>query len=644
MRKLRYFFALFLVPVVAIAQKKIPEFGKIDKADLQLKSCSFDPDAHAMRMFDVTEVDFELNNYGTRLETEQRVRIKIFDEKGFRHASVSIPYFSKKRSTRIKDLQGIIYNLDAAGNIVTTKLEKDDFFKEKADKNFGIITFTFPNLKPGSVVEFRFRKLEKDIIHVDPWIPQGVIPTEYASLTVTIPKESRIKDKISGADTLERTVERITKGLGSTRYTYFREKIPSFIPEPFMSSSKDNLMKVNFILIPASNFMLDMMTNSHAVWAFAGNMLLTSPGFGGQIRKTLPGSDALIDSAKKIEHTGQRIAFLFDAVKRRMPNKAEQSMSAGDIVEAWRDGDANTAEINLILLNLLRKANITAHPLLVSTRDNGRVDIKFPSIGQLNGMDVLAMDTQRVYILDASLKYQSSENYPMNILFRDAFLLEDGNLRWVAIDDEKPLLKQTMHIMAKVKGDGNLEGIAYARYFDYAKSYVLDSTTQEDEDDKFFDKSPQGLKINSVKREDADSLYKPLLTIIDFSFEPQQSNEFYFINPQLLSGKKDNPFISERRNTDVDMICNQELSFILQLELPDSFTVEHLPKSIIVRAPDSSFSFKRITTADQRGIYLSQMFEIKEPLFHRDNYPAVKEFFERAFALMTEEIVLKKKK
>ena len=88
----------------------------------------------------------------------------------------------------------------------------------------------------------------------------------------------------------------------------------------------------------------------------------------------------------------------------------------------------------------------------------------------------------------------------MNILFRDAFLLEDGNLRWVAIDDEKPLLKQSMHINAKVKADGNLEGIAYARYFDYAKSYVLDSTTKEDEEDKFFDKSPQGLKINSVKR------------------------------------------------------------------------------------------------------------------------------------------------
>ncbi|HEX2629524.1 MAG TPA: hypothetical protein VHM26_10935, partial [Chitinophagaceae bacterium] len=343
-------------------------------------------------------------------------------------------------------------------------------------------------------------------------------------------------------------------------------------------------------------------------------------------------------------NTSERIAFLYNAVKKRLPNKAEQTLYCGDLEEAWKEGDGNTAEINLILLNLLRKANVSAYPLLVSTRENGQVDMKFPSVGQLNGVDVLAMDTQRVYVLDASLKFQSSENYPMNILFRDAFLLEDGNYRWVSISDEKPLVKQSMHIVARLKEDGQLEGTAYAKFYDYAKSFVLDSTTKEDDEDKFFDKMPQGLTIKSTKSEDADSIFKPLSQTIDFSFEPQQSNEFYFINPLLLSGKKDNPFKSERRNTHIDMLCNQELSFSLQLELPSSFAVENLPKSIIVRAPDSSFYFKRMASTSNDMVFLQQVFEIKTPIFHRDDYPGIKEFFERAFALMQEEIVFKKKK
>jgi hypothetical protein len=634
----------FLLPFLVAAQKSVPDFGKVDKADLQLKSCSFDPGAHAMRFFDVSEITFEVNSYGTRLETEHRVRIKIFDEKGFKHASIQIPYYSVKRSTKIKDLQGLVHNLDASGNIVTTKLEKDDFFKEKATKNIGLINFTFSNLKPGSVVEFRYRKIERDMIQVDPWVPQETIPTAYASLVMTVPGNVRVRDKITGADTLQRTTENIKKGAGSMRYTYFREDIPAFEPEPFMSSSKDNLLKAVFMLMPASSLAWEVLDGPEGRWRTVGTSLMISERFGGQIKKSIPGTESLIDSAKKINNTSERIAFLYNAVKKRLPNKAEQTLYCGDLEEAWKEGDGNTAEINLILLNLLRKANVSAYPLLVSTRENGQVDMKFPSVGQLNGVDVLAMDTQRVYVLDASLKFQSSENYPMNILFRDAFLLEDGNYRWVSISDEKPLVKQSMHIVARLKEDGQLEGTAYAKFYDYAKSFVLDSTTKEDDEDKFFDKMPQGLTIKSTKSEDADSIFKPLSQTIDFSFEPQQSNEFYFINPLLLSGKKDNPFKSERRNTHIDMLCNQELSFSLQLELPSSFAVENLPKSIIVRAPDSSFYFKRMASTSNDMVFLQQVFEIKTPIFHRDDYPGIKEFFERAFALMQEEIVFKKKK
>src|SRR5262245_33928278 len=105
-------FSLTLILAIlstAAAQKKVPDFGKIDTADLHLKSCSFEPSANAMTLFDVQEVEFVVNDYSTRLRTERRVRIKIFNEKGYKHASIRIPYFSKKRSTKIKELRGVVY-------------------------------------------------------------------------------------------------------------------------------------------------------------------------------------------------------------------------------------------------------------------------------------------------------------------------------------------------------------------------------------------------------------------------------------------------------------------------------------------------------------------------------------------------------
>ena len=47
------------------AQKDIPAYGKVDKADLELKECAFDNAAEAMVLFDVGEVycNLNLNSY-----------------------------------------------------------------------------------------------------------------------------------------------------------------------------------------------------------------------------------------------------------------------------------------------------------------------------------------------------------------------------------------------------------------------------------------------------------------------------------------------------------------------------------------------------------------------------------------------------
>jgi hypothetical protein len=63
-----------------------------------------------------------------------------------------------------------------------------------------------------------------------------------------------------------------------------------------------------------------------------------------------------------------------------------------------------------------------------------------------------------------------------------------------------------------------------------------------------------------------------------------------------------------------------------------------------VRAPDSSFFFKRTVASDSTGIYLSQTFDINQSIFYRDEYPGLREFFQRVYALMADEIVLKRKK
>lgn len=646
MRKTLILLTLLVIIIGAVAQKKLPEYGEIELADLQLKSCPIEPEAPAMKLFDIQEVEFDLFTYGhTRFKTERRTRIKIFSEKGYKYASVKIPFLSKRGYGKIKDLSGIVYNLDAAGKIVTEKLDKDDFFKEKAGGNIGIVNFTFPNLKPGSVIEFRYTTVEKDILQLDPWIVQDEIPIAYTSNIIITPTQSRVVDKAYGIERIEPIVSLLGMGNIRRKTTYIKENIISFQPEPFMSSQKDNLGKVVYLLFPDGNSFFSFDSSPDILWESTGSRFLRSTFFKEQIQKVIPGTEAIIDSAKKLLTTEDKISYVYEAVKKRMPAKAEQSINATSLKEVWESRDANSAEVNLILLNLLEKAGVSAYAMLISTRDNGKISKDFPSLGQLNGIDILAVDSSNNYVLDANLKFQSFKTPPLNILNREALLLSPDSIQWITINDDRPLLKQNITVFAELNKNGIIEGTANYQHFDYARAFVLDTTDTEEKegDKKFLDKKIPGLIILSSTQENKENDKEPLIETVEFTYELQQSDNFFFITPQFLFSKRENPFIKEKRNTDIDFGCNQELVFNIALMIPDSFEVDHLPKNILVRAPDSSFYFKRMVSTSGNSISYLQIFEVKRPVFEKEQYSGIQEFFKRMHALMAEEIVLKKK-
>ena len=639
----KYFLPLviFCSSFDAFTQKQMPAFGKISLNELRLSSCAFEADATAMKLFDVQETEFSYSDYNSKLKTERRVRLKIFNENGYKHAAIKIPYFSKKGVSKIKDLKGVVYNLDVAGNIVIQKLEKKDFFKSKSDNNVAEIDFTFPNVKPGSVVEFSYTKIEKNTWDIDPWIVQDQIPTAYSEINIITPEESRIKEKVFGEDSVQQLIEKI--GSGRTRKLYFKENIKSFQYEPFMSSFKDNLLRIVFMLIPRTNFFINALTSPDIAWKFAGSHLLEAKYFGGQIEKTIPGTEGLIDSAKKIKPISERIKFIYDSVKKRTPDKIEQTVETDDLAEAWNNKNGTSSEINLILLNVLQKADVASCAMLVSTRDHGKINADFPSPAQFNGVDVLAADSNIVYPLDASLKWQSFQNPPANVLNRNAFLLIKNDMKWVTINDNRPLLRQNILISSLVKEDGNLNGTFTAKYYDYAKSFILDSIHEDSQGNQFVTKNPENLKIVSQKQIDSEKDADPLVQQIEFEFETQKTDKFYFINPGFFSSNKQSPFTKSDRNTDIDFGCNQQLILTFLLNIPPTFQVESLPQNIIVRAPDSSFFYQRFVSVKESQLYLKETFEIQRSVFGKEEYPNIQEFFKRIYALKSEEIILKKR-
>ena len=645
--------ALFLIIGLALGfssfgQKEIPEFGKIDMADLQMKSCAFEPEANAMKLFDVETTEFDMYTYSIRLKSERRIRIKIFNKKGYEHAEIRIPYYSKKGVAKIKELSGAVYSLDADGKIVVQKLEKKDFFKEKALENVGLVSFTFPNLKPGCVIEYRYTTIENNVFSIAPWHIQDEIPVQYTSKSVTTPVECRLIDRPFGIDSLARTWY-LLKNDRYRRLIYFHENVPSFKVEPFMSSINDHRIKASFLLFPRGGSLVQISKgNTDYMWASAARSFITSNFFENQVRKIIPGTEKIIDTAKNISQVKDRVGFVYREVKKLVPEKAEQSLSSEslNLEEVVKNKAGTSAEINLVLLNLLLNSNVSCMPAMISTKEHGKVNKDFPSVGQFNGFDVLALDTNAYYLLDASIKYQSFLNPPLNIMNREVFLIGQDSAQWILVTDKRPLLKQTAYVIADLDNDGDLKGTGTIQHYDYAKSFKLDTTLNDESsnEDKFYDKAPLGLKIISATKSDPGTDEDPLFETIEFTYEPQKSDDFIFINPQILTERNKNPFIADNRTTDIDFGCNQLYMLNMEINLSPAYEVEHLPKNITVRAPDSSLYYRITYSSDSLHISISQSFETRRAIYTKEEYPGIQDFFKQMYSLMSKEIILKKKK
>jgi hypothetical protein len=462
MRIILIIFLICLLPGRIFSQKKLkdmPDFGKPDLNELRMSECAFDKGASAMKLLDYQEKEV-IAGYGLKIKTERRVRIKIFNEKGFDAASITIPYISRIKGTKITDISAYIYSLDSAGKIITRKVEKKQIFRDKADDDVKKIKFTFPDLKPGCVVEYRYEKTEKNSLQLDPWFFQDFIPTLYSAFKLSMPNLINMDKRIVGVDSIYQDIafEHVYNYGTVVHYSYALSDVPAFRPEPMMSSVADNLQRIEFAIQP-SGFGFFVMRNKSR-WQLYALVLSEVSFFGKQFSKPVPGTEALLDSAKMILAREEKINYIFQEVKKQIKWDEQQTFYAGDIAEAWKKRSGNSAEINLTLLNLLRKAGISCSPILISTRDNGATDPDFFTLSQFNGVDVLIMDTTTAYVLDGTRKYQSYKTPPENILNRNAFNTDTAFANWVLITDGRPLLKTVQSVDATLLDNGQLKGNA----------------------------------------------------------------------------------------------------------------------------------------------------------------------------------------
>lgn len=639
MRNKNFIILFLLVFILRVHAQENHTFGDVSTAELEMTECPFEKDANAMYLFSIGEV-ICYRDYSVTFEVHKR--IKIFNEKGKKEGDIRIEYHGNRKNgyESIVGLEAQTVNL-VDGKPEITIIDKKSILSESVDLITSAKILSFPNVRAGSVIEFKYKLKTYGI---PSWFFQTTLPVQLSRFQTTIPEEFDYSITSHGNISLVKSVRTDEPGKSQNPNNLIRTmtEVPALLSEPYMSSQTDNLTSIAFKRVSSG------YGAYNDTWEKIHESLLNDDDFAKQFWQKLKGEKVLIEKAKTYKTDAGKIAYLFNEVKNAMKWDGTDAWYTMDgTIVAWSDKVGNSAEINLILYHLLIASDVKAYPMVVSTKSHGKLNIGLPSFRQFNKTVVyIPVDSTFSYYLDATDKYQAYNEIPEFMLNSQALFVDKKSKgsKIVFIQRTDPV-REVSFVNAEISPDGKLKGSAIISSQSYNKQKLVEKykTDGEEKIKTFIKNDDSNIKILSyaIRNIDVDTL--PLLQEVGFEMDPVGSDEQYiFLNTNLFTNLKTNPFISESRSTDIHFGYKQNYLLTCSYKIPQNFKVETLPKSINLVTADKSIAFKRVFGEDNNQISMRVSIDIKNTIYFKENYLELWEFYKKMFELLNEQIVLKK--
>jgi len=283
--------------------------------------------------------------------------------------------------------------------------------------------------------------------------------------------------------------------------------------------------------------------------------------------------------------------------------------------------------------------------VMLSTRDHGFVRPQYPMRRQFNYVICAVKLDGKTMLLDATEKYLPYDVLPSRCLNGQGLVISKTNHGWIDITS-KVKAKTVVIAAMTLNPEGELKcQVTYSRD-GYDAQQMRETYNKEGEGGyvQAFAKSKQW-QIEKTAFQDVKEVGKSVKEIHDVTIAEHisPSGDVMYVNPFLTGQMDENPFKSETRTYPVDYGSLQESVYMLQLTLPEGFSVDELPKSQIYALPQNAGKYLFSATQLGNKINLNSTFQINKNTFTQAEYPILREFYNQIIAKQAEQVVLKKK-
>ncbi len=616
------------------AQEPFPPIGW---ADVTAHAYPLDTTAEAIILSDYCEMKLA-DNRVNGLEYQRRVRIKILRKSGYKWATVTIPFFSNgyRGKEFVRKIKGQTFNADGQGGVRITPLAEEAVFEEKESEKQYAKRFTLPDVREGSVIEYSYSVLS-EFVYLEDWLFQREIPVIHSECRLLLGAEYPYKIVLLSSSPL--AVEEAKPSGFGIRYRWVMTNIPAFKEEPHTACARDYVARIQFRSVRRDG-------GFYKTWQEFDQRLTDHSSFG----KAIASFDFFQKTGKTLKtqypDTLARVTAVHNLIKQRMAWDGTFSLWSDDLQAHFNRRKGDCADINFLVINLLRATGLEAYPVLLSTRTHGSVQTELPSLAWFNYVAVVTRIGGKEVFLDATMPFLPVGMLPPQCLNQVGRVIDGPNSRWIPIASRH--IQGSVHSLRMViEPDGSISGEATTSCTGYVallwrtalRAQKTGNLTEDLLREIFKD-----YKIDKTSTENMDSLDKALVVrcVLRRDDAVQRTPDRFYFTPLLAMAHRENLFRSPTRSFPIDFGSALEETSVVTFILPKGYSVEELPKAVALALPGNAGRFTFAVSAGEHELQVTSRLQLRKPTFAPDEYPALRAFFDNVVAKHAEQVVLKK--
>ena len=664
---------LLIIICILGSVKNYAQKYKLDNVtieELQEKVCPKDAGASAAILFQKGRTYFEFNqNTGFTLITEVETKIKIYKKEGYDWANKAVSIYIGGNSDENVDFsKAVTYNL-INGQIEKSKLKSDGEFFEKINKYWSKRKIALPNVKVGSIIEYKYTLKSPYISTFPDWQFQNTIPVYYSEYSTDIPEyyfynvyrkgfftAIETKDKLPKSIRIDEksAVGGVIKG-GFThdiqeinyvmnRTIYKLENVPALKEESFVNNIDNYTASLQHELsgkkMPQSPF-----ESFSTTWEDVTKKIYDNDDFGTQLNKNNYYEANLKAFLTGLTTPEEKITAVFKYVQSTMNWNKFYSYTCDDgVKKAYDTKVGNVAEINLMLVSMLRYIDLNANPVLVSTRANG-ISL-YPSRTAYNSVIASVLINGNLLLLDATSKFAKVGILPIRDLnWLGRMIKKDGTSEMVELMPKQSSM-DVVKALVTLDKDGIFSGQIREQHLDYNALRWRENYSGLSNDNivENKEKENKGLEISDFELTESANLEETLgeKYAIKASNSAEIIGDKMYFSPLIYFATKENPFKQDKREYPVDFSYPFMDKYMFNITIPDNYQVESLPKPMALAMADNYGTFNYTVTNTGNKIQLMVTLDVKTSIIPAEDYLTLKEFFKTAIEKQNEKIVLKK--